>query len=148
METLYSFPIITDLDLAIKDYRISPAQLKGLYRITQEAVANAAKHAAPTRVNITLSLKPAEGELELCIADDGAGFTKESHRAERGLDTVQLDRPEERHLGLLTMQQRITGLGGRLELFSEPGQGTKVRLYLPAQGQPAGSLSQVSSLSA
>ena len=90
-----------------------PASLgAALYRIAQEGLTNAAKHAAATRVMLRLTWRG--GEIELAVEDDGAG--------EAEIDT----RPG---LGLLGMQERVATLGGRLSF--EAGAGTVLRAVLP-----------------
>jgi two-component system sensor histidine kinase UhpB len=85
-----------------------------VYRVAQEAITNALRHARATRVDVTL--RSAGGEVELVVADDGVGIAKEP----RG----------ETH-GLAGMRERALLAGGRLTLASGPGEGTTVRLAVP-----------------
>ena len=87
-----------------------------LYRIAQEALHNTVKHARANRVDMRMHWN-AEGFL-LEIGDDGAGFDPAS--AFPG------------HLGLHSMRERATRLGGMLQIESAPGHGTRIRLQLPA----------------
>jgi nitrate/nitrite-specific signal transduction histidine kinase len=91
-----------------------PALLEeGLYRIAQEALNNALKHAAATSVTVRVY---AEGErVQLEIADNGKGFDPDQARAEGGL-------------GLVSMQERAHDLGGSLSIVSTPGQGATVKV--------------------
>jgi signal transduction histidine kinase len=90
-----------------------------IYRIVQEATNNAIKHASPSRVSITVGR---EGDsVELIVRDDGVGF-----------DPDEADRS----FGLVGMEERVSLVGGRLELASEPGGGTEVRAVLPLTGPP------------
>jgi PAS domain S-box-containing protein len=90
-----------DLPLATKE---------AAYRITQEALTNVIKHSQATEVRVTLA---SDGEgLELEVADNGAGFDATG------------DFPG--HLGLHSMKERAEKSGGRLEICSEPGAGTRV----------------------
>jgi PAS domain S-box-containing protein len=92
-----------------------------LFRLTQEAIHNAVKHASATRVVIRAG--PVDGEpgaLLLEIEDDGVGF-----------DTT-LPRPG--HMGLRTMRERVRQIGGRFEIVSGAGHGTAVRVVV--QGVP------------
>jgi len=89
----------------------------GVYRIAQEALANASRHARARAICISLSVTGRGLELE--IADDGRGFAPD---ARRGSDA----------LGLVGMEERALALGGRLELRSALGEGTLVRLTCPA----------------
>jgi two-component system sensor histidine kinase UhpB len=88
----------------------------GVYRIAQEALANAVRHAGARTIRITLAVRGRD--LEIAIADDGCGFSLANRR---GSDS----------LGLVGMEERALALGGRLELRSAPGQGTTVRLTCP-----------------
>lgn len=89
-------------------------------RITQEAVTNALKHSAGTRIDVTLVYRA--GGLDLSVTDDGVGFDRE---------IVDPSSEVGEHLGLLTMQERAHRVGGRLTIESRPGAGTTVSLSLP-----------------
>lgn len=86
-------------------------------RIAQESLSNVRRHAQAGRV--VVRLVESEGELELTVADDGAGFS-----------TAE---PTKR-LGLRTMSERAEGIGGALEVRSGVGDGTTVRLRVPSVG--------------
>ena len=86
------------------------------YRIAQEALTNVARHAFATRVKIDLQVK--NGVLTLSVSDNGRGF--ESQKL-----------AESDCLGLAGMRERASLLGGRLEMQSKPGKGTRVRFRLP-----------------
>jgi signal transduction histidine kinase len=92
---------------------------QALYRIAQEALHNAGRHARATRVRVVLSQDDSQVLLE--IEDNGVGFDSQS--AFPG------------HFGLNTMRERATDLGGRLDIESRPGTGTLVRVVIPV-GQP------------
>ncbi len=102
-----------------------------LLRVAQEALHNVVKHAAATSVTVRSSVEegaPKEGApdgalLRLEVADDGVGF-----------DT-SLAYPG--HLGLTSMQERVTALGGTLRIESAPQAGTTVTVELPLS-PPAG----------
>jgi signal transduction histidine kinase len=91
-----------------------PVRDQEVFRIAQEALQNALKHARASR--IVLRLCGESGLLLLEVADDGVGFDPES--------------PElrSRRLGLTSMEERAQRLGGRLEVRSAPGGGTTVHL--------------------
>ncbi|HYX49085.1 MAG TPA: histidine kinase, partial [Ktedonobacteraceae bacterium] len=89
-----------------------------LYRVVQEALHNTVKHARAKKVNVCMHCD--SGELLLEICDDGIGF-----------DTT---RSFPGHLGLHSMQERISRLGGTLNIVSKPGQGTCIRAQLPTTG--------------
>jgi signal transduction histidine kinase len=88
---------------------------EALYRIAQEALNNAVKHAGAAQVRIRLARE--DGALLLEIGDDGAGFDP------------SLDYPG--HLGLASMEERAERHGGSLEIESAPGAGTTIRARLP-----------------
>jgi signal transduction histidine kinase len=84
--------------------------------VLQEALANAVKHARPSRV--VLRVRDAgSGGVVLSVSDDGDGFDPA--------------RAAERHgMGLDLMRERVTELGGELQLESARGEGTTVRITL------------------
>jgi signal transduction histidine kinase len=95
---------------------LDPATEPAVLRVVQEALANAVKHARPSRV--VLRVRDAGGgRAVLSVSDDGAGF-----------DPI---RAAERHgMGLDLMRERVAELGGELRLESAPGEGTTVRITL------------------
>lgn len=99
-----------------------------LLRILQEGLANVRKHAGATRVRVSLervALEPAgAGGVRLTVFDDGAGFVASS--------TPRSAPGSGPRFGLTTMQERAESVGGRLELTSNPGEGTRVSATLPA----------------
>ncbi|WP_423226493.1 cache domain-containing protein [Candidatus Amarolinea aalborgensis] len=91
-----------------------------LFRIFQETLTNISKHAQATAVNALVE-SDAEGVF-LQVSDNGRGFNQPfstNEFARRG------------HFGLMGIQERAQLLGGRLELESQPGKGTTVRVWLP-----------------
>ena len=90
-----------------------------LYRIAQEALTNARKHAEAEHVDVRLS--GADGGVAMEIADDGVGFEP--------LDGI-VAAPG--HMGLAAIRERAEMAGGRCELHSLPGQGTTLDVWLPA----------------
>jgi signal transduction histidine kinase len=98
-----------------------PEAEMALLRTAQEALANVARHAAASRVGVTLSYL--QNEVALDVRDDGRGF-----------DPARLDdRPvrADGGFGLVAMRQRIEGLAGTLQVESEPGAGTAVSACVP-----------------
>ncbi|MGE0394955.1 MAG: ATP-binding protein, partial [Vicinamibacterales bacterium] len=87
------------------------------YRIVQEALRNAAQHAA-TATEITVTLARTDTDLVLEVADDGAGFDRGAPGWKAGL-------------GLASMEERVRLLGGTLEIASRVGSGTRIRATLP-----------------
>jgi signal transduction histidine kinase len=87
-------------------------------RIAQEALGNAVRHAGAERIEVLL--QGLDQRLILQVSDDGCGFDPEGPEV-RG-----------RRLGLTSMQERATELGGTLSVSSTLGSGTTVRLEIPA----------------
>jgi signal transduction histidine kinase len=94
-----------------------------LLRICEEGVANAARHARPTKVEVVLEYT--SNELRLRVRDDGCGF-----------DPPALASAKDGHFGLVGIRDRAKSMGGSLSLTSHPGQGTEldVTVPLPALG--------------
>jgi two-component system sensor histidine kinase NreB len=103
-----------DADGAVDGLLRSDARLV-VYRIVQEAVSNALRHAGTDTVLIRLHVE--DGIVIAEITDEGRGFRKE-----RGGGAG---------LGLLGMQERATMVGGRISIESEEGKGTLVRVEVP-----------------
>ena len=100
--------------------RCTPGVELAAYRIAQEALSNAVQHAQAQHVVVAVRCDP-EG-LILSITDDGVGF-------------VLPPRPDvltrAGHFGLVGMQERVTRLGGVLQIDTAPGQGTRITARLP-----------------
>jgi PAS domain S-box-containing protein len=90
-----------------------------LYRVTQEALTNVARHAQASRVDV--SIQKLNGAACLIIKDNGQGFP-----AERVFHTKRNKR-----LGLLGMSERLEMVGGNFTIESGPGQGTTVKAQIP-----------------
>jgi signal transduction histidine kinase/DNA-binding NarL/FixJ family response regulator len=96
-----------------------------LFRIAQEALTNAIRHARATSVRVGLVYSPTG--VSLLVQDDGAGF-----------DRAQVVEDGEAHaLGLGGMAERARLLGGTLELESTPGWGTRIRAWIPSASEMA-----------
>jgi signal transduction histidine kinase len=91
-----------------------------LYRIVQEALTNVARHAQATQCRVYLQRLP--GSVILTVEDDGQGFTPSS--AQGGA--------ENRGLGLVGIQERVSGFRGELRIETAPGEGTRLTVELPA----------------
>jgi signal transduction histidine kinase len=93
-----------------------------LYRITQEALHNVARHSQARDVQVNLTN---DGDtLSLRIADSGVGFDPHDARHEG--------------LGLVSMRERITFLGGQLMIHAFPGGGTRISVRVPLKPQARG----------
>jgi len=104
-----------ELELPEDDWKLPDHASIALFRITQEALNNAAKYASAKKIRISLICDATTARLE--IVDDGIGFAKTDVRPKSH--------------GLAGMRQRMMGLNGSLEVKSEPGHGTAVRAMLP-----------------
>jgi signal transduction histidine kinase len=100
-----------DLPLEVKE---------ALYRITQEALHNTVKHARATHID--LRLEQALDGVALDIRDNGIGFDPAGHFPG--------------HLGLRSMRERVSRLGGTLTLESAPAKGTHIRAEIPTGAVP------------
>jgi signal transduction histidine kinase len=98
--------------------RLPAALEQELYGLAQEALNNALKHAHPSRVSVALHQDPARVRLE--ISDDGVGFEMNGHSGAGASG-----------LGLRSMQERAERAGGRIEIVSRAGEGTRVRVEVP-----------------
>lgn len=94
-----------------------------LYRIVQEAVTNVRKHAEATAVTVTLDQR--DGETLVRVVDDGHGFGNENPESGAG------SRPG--HLGLSAMLEQAEMVRGRLQVWSRPGAGTTVEVWVPTK---------------
>jgi signal transduction histidine kinase len=99
--------------------RVPQATEIALFRISQEALNNVAKHARASRVRVGLERSGAE--LVMSVADDGVG-----------LDTAE-ESPARRRpgLGMVTMRERTQAVGGRFEIGPADGGGTRVTVRVP-----------------
>lgn len=103
------------IDPAVEASGFSPEKVLNIYRLLQEAITNAFKHAGATEITVALSSDG--GGRVLSVSDNGRGFA--ANDAPRG------------GYGLSGMKQRAAKLGTRLELVSVQGSGTSIRLHLP-----------------
>ena len=90
-----------------------------LYRMAQEALTNATKHAAPKAVSILIHRNPTE--VRLVVEDDGKGF-----------DASEI--LSEAQLGLVGMRERAHLVGGSMTVESSPGNGTTICVSVPLPG--------------
>jgi signal transduction histidine kinase len=95
---------------------------EALYRIAQEALRNVVKHARASAARLRLATEGAA--TVLTVSDDGAGFT--SSVESTGEHAVQMG-----GLGLLTMRERATAIGGTIRIDSSPAEGTTVEVVVP-----------------
>jgi signal transduction histidine kinase len=107
-----------EIDLAVAgEPRLRPGIDDEVFRIAQEALHNALRHAAASRLEV--QLEEGRRRLALTVRDDGRGFDPTSPAL------------RSRRLGLTSMEERAGALGGTLTIGSEPGTGTTIRLEVP-----------------
>jgi signal transduction histidine kinase len=87
-----------------------------LFRVVQEGLRNAVRHGKPQHVRV--ELRAADGSTGVSVVDDGCGFDPAAAR-------------ERASLGLASMRERVALLGGRIEIHSRRGQGTRVIAWVP-----------------
>ncbi len=109
--------------------RLKPDVELALYRIAQEALTNALRHAQPAHVMITLSMIPSGG-IRLSIEDDGDGFPPEP--AHHDTTSRHTTNAVSGGFGLTGIRERALTIGADVEIHSEPGEGTRVSVvYQP-----------------
>jgi signal transduction histidine kinase len=99
--------------------KLSEEQATALYRIAQEAVTNAIKHADADHIVISVTAE-SKGNLKLRIEDDGIGMHP----------LVPAGGTREHHYGIVGMQERAAMIGARLNIASAPGEGTCVEVEI------------------
>lgn len=112
--------IHTAFEIVGKETRLPSTMEAAIYRLVQEAFQNVLKHAEATHVDLQITFQ--NQMLKLVIQDNGKGFR---------VDAVQEKISDGTHFGLLGMKERVELLEGRLEIDSEPDEGTRVTMLIP-----------------
>ena len=107
--------IRVDFHSALGEMRLPTEVETTLYRVVQESLTNIVKHASAHNVSVSIARR--ESTVAAVIEDDGAGFDQRAVREEG--------------VGLLGMQERLSFVGGRLEIESRPGAGTTIVAEVP-----------------
>ncbi len=115
------YAVQTELTTKGERQRLPPEYETVLFRIIQEGLTNIGKHARATRATILLALEP--HQVSVVVEDNGRGFDPDR--------VLQTDKTS--GWGLLGIQERARLLGGRCELDSAPGNGTRVRVTVPLE---------------
>jgi ligand-binding sensor domain-containing protein/signal transduction histidine kinase len=105
-----------DLPARLPDHPISTELRHNLFMVVKEALNNVLKHSAASEVRVSLNVT--ERKLTIFITDDGSGFCPSQVQTARN--------------GLANMRQRIDRIDGRLNLESDPGKGTRIRIEADA----------------
>jgi len=106
--------------------RLPPDLATACYRVLQEALSNVMRHARARQIWVVVH--QGEEGVRLDVRDDGVGFdqVEARRRAVRGAS-----------LGLFGMRERIELLGGQITVESEPGHGTRLRIWVPVTSAPS-----------
>jgi two-component system sensor histidine kinase DegS len=99
---------------------------ESIYRLVQECLSNAVKHASATTVRV--SVRESAETVEVTVGDDGVGF--DGTGVSRGF-------------GLVGMRERVALVNGTMKIETDPGRGTAVLLHLPAVRGSAGHESDI-----
>jgi PAS domain S-box-containing protein len=99
---------------------LSPDISLCLFRVLQEALHNSAKHSGVRQFDV--QLWGTSGEIQLTVKDSGAGFEREAAKGSRGL-------------GLISMEERLKLVNGRLSIDSQPKRGTTIRARVPLRSE-------------
>jgi PAS domain S-box-containing protein len=115
----FGVEISMQLDAAEGVETVSKPVATAVYRAVQESLTNIARHSGAKRAWVTFAIE--DGAVQVEVEDDGRGVSPE-------------DLAKARSLGLKGMRERITWLGGNLEIARAPRGGTRLRLRVPATG--------------
>jgi len=111
----------TNLTVIGREARLSSTVEVAIFRMIQELLTNVQMHAHATHVQVTLDFQ--EGAVAASVEDDGSGFD---------VNEMQRATQQRKGLGLATIQERVEMLGGRVQIESRIGRGTRVRIEIPA----------------
>ena len=112
--------LLVEVRLAQEQVSLPDDQAVLLFQSVRELLINVAKHAGTDRATVTLKVDPNQ-ELRIEVQDQGHGF-----------DTMAMEaRSEHGHFGLFSVKERMQAMGGRLDVKSRPGEGTRVIVSLP-----------------
>jgi signal transduction histidine kinase len=113
--------IRVSLDAEAVDEGVEPDRRLVVYRIVQEALANAARHAAAPTASVRVHREA--GQILVEVSDTGTGFDPSA---------IESGYAGRSGLGLMGMRERAAAAGGTLHIRSSPGQGTTVSASIPA----------------
>jgi signal transduction histidine kinase len=108
--------------ISTSDLRAAPDVETACFRVVQEAVTNAMRHAQAKHVRV--ELQQSGSDLDLVVQDDGVGFDPIA---------VQPLIDQGKRLGLMGIQERVMLVGGQMQIQSAPGQGTRIHVHVPIQ---------------
>lgn len=96
-----------------------------IYSIIRELILNVAKHAEVDRARVGIARKQKAIRVE--VTDHGRGFLPAE------IEQLKQSNEDHRGLGLMSLRERLTTIGGTLQLVSAPGEGTNIRIFVPVQ---------------
>ncbi|MBN1890198.1 MAG: hypothetical protein JW850_19535 [Thermoflexales bacterium] len=112
--------IATTLTITGAERRLAPYKEVTVFRVIQELLNNARQHSNATRIQVNLDM--GETLVKASVEDNGSGFDPQ--------EAMAVTSPH-KTIGLVTQRERVEMLGGRLQIDSSPGQGTRINLELP-----------------
>jgi len=112
--------IVINKDIQPLSKRLEVERELALYRVIQEMMNNALKHAEATEFDLAMHEK--DGRLSLSFSDNGKGFE---------LDAIKKSKAGKTGLGLKNLENRVGAAGGEMELVSSLGSGTKLAVWMP-----------------
>ncbi|SEU14040.1 two-component system, NarL family, sensor histidine kinase DegS [Paenibacillus sp. NFR01] len=110
--------IRTSFETRGKEYRLTSAMEAAVYRLIQEALSNAAKHAYPSYVLVEITYQAQM--IKIVVKDNGVGF-----------NVKKVSEQSRESFGLVGMRERVELLEGRIEIQSEENQGTTIIIHIP-----------------
>lgn len=110
-----------ELSVSGKALRLHPSKEIAAYRVISEALQNVATHSGATCASVALEFAPRN--LKLSVTDDGKGFDYSNW----------ISAHDGKHLGMVGMRERIESMGGKMELWTQPGKGTRVTFLIPIE---------------
>jgi two-component system sensor histidine kinase DegS len=110
----------TTLETRGQEHRLSSAMEAAVYRLVQEALSNAAKHAYPSFVLVEITYQAQL--IKIVIKDNGLGFNVQKLKNQQG---------NRESFGLVGMRERVELLEGRMEIVSAENQGTTIVIHIP-----------------
>ncbi len=118
-------PVRTSFTVDGPECQLSPQMEINVFRIVQEALNNICRHARAEEAAVALVFN--NGSLNIKIQDDGQGFYPQKDLSRFGFDGK---------LGLIGMRERVELLGGKLDIFSKPDEGTTILIHLNSDELP------------
>lgn len=107
-----------------KEHRMSSAMEAAVYRLVQEALTNAAKHAYPSYVLVEITYQ--EQLIKIVVKDNGLGFN---------VQKMKSDQNNRESFGLVGMRERVELLEGRMEIQSAENYGTTIVIHIPTNAE-------------